>query len=304
MLGAFFWDTVVVKKADIGGKRLIGLAPTAWAQWVTQQPEVVAQEILASEFQWVSRENDVLVKAHSPTDGDFLILNELQLRYSTRLPKRMHAYAALATEKYDLPVYPVLVNILPPPPSITICDRDESTFMGLYSRQDYRVINLWEVEAAIVFQQPLPALLPFVPILKQGGEVTTVERALALLRQDETLVEMEALLAFFASFVLDSDVVRQIMRWDMAVLRESPWYQEILREGERQGRQEGRQEESRSIVLKLLSRRVGDLPPALTAQVQALSLAQLEVLAEALLEFTELADLVNWLDSQADRHLP
>ncbi len=111
---------------------------------------------------------------------------------------------------------------------------------------------------------------------------------------------MEALLAFFASFVLDSDVVRQIMRWDMAVLRESPWYQEILREGERQGRQE----ESRSLVLKLLRRRVGDLPPDLTAQVQVLSLAQLEVLAEALLEFTELADLVNWLDSQADRHLP
>lgn len=306
----------MVKKADIGGKRLIGLAPTAWVQWVTQQADVVAQEILASEFQWVSRENDVLVKAYSPTHGDFLILNELQLRYSTRLPKRMHAYAALATEKYDLPVYPVLVNILPPSPSVTICDRDESTFMGLHSRQYYRVINLWEVEAAIVFQQPLPALLPFVPILKQGGEVTTVERALALLRQDEQLVELEALLAFFASFVLESDVVRQIMRWDMTVLRESPWYQEILREGERQGRQqgwqegwqegrlegrqegrlEGRLEESRSLVLRLLNRRVGDLPPALTAQVQALSLVQLEALGEALLEFTALVDLENWLD--------
>ncbi len=140
--------------------------------------------------------------------------------------------------------------------------------------------------------------------------MATVERALALLRQDEQLVELEALLAFLASFVLDSDVVRQIMRWDMAVLRESPWYQEILREGERQGwqqgkevgrqegRQEGRQGEGRSLILRLLTRRVGDLPPALTAQVQALSLAKLETLGDALLEFTELADLVNWLDSQ------
>jgi hypothetical protein len=34
-------------------------------QWVTQQSDVVAQEILGSEFQWVSRENDVLVKAYS-----------------------------------------------------------------------------------------------------------------------------------------------------------------------------------------------------------------------------------------------
>lgn len=74
---------IVVKKADIGGKRLISLAPTAWVQWVTQQPDVIAQEILGSEFQWLSRENDVLVKAYSPTYGEFLILNELQLRYTT-----------------------------------------------------------------------------------------------------------------------------------------------------------------------------------------------------------------------------
>ncbi len=286
----------MAKKADIGGKRLIGLAPTAWAQWVTQQADVVAQEILGSEFQWVSRENDVLVKAVSPAHGEFLILNELQLRYGTRLPQRMRAYAGLATEKYNLPVYPVLVNILPPAPSVTIATCYESTFMGIRAYQDYRVINLWEVEAAIVFEQSLRALLPFVPILKQGGEVATVQRALGLLRQDEQLVELEALLAFFASFVLESDVVRQIMRWDMTVLRESPWYQEILREGERQGEQRGRREESRSLILRQLHRRVGELPPELTQRVQALELPQLEALGEALLDFTQMADLVAWLD--------
>ena len=64
----------MAKKADIGGKRLIGLAPTAWVQWVTQQPDVVAQEILGSEFQWLSRENDVLVKVKSPVHGQFLLV--------------------------------------------------------------------------------------------------------------------------------------------------------------------------------------------------------------------------------------
>jgi predicted transposase YdaD len=42
---------------------------------------------------------------------------------------------------------------------------------------------------------------------------------------------------------LDSALVQQIMRWDMAVLTESPWYQQILREGEARGQQEGRREE-------------------------------------------------------------
>ncbi len=95
------------------------------------------------------------------------------------------------------------------------------------------------------------------------------------------------------------------MGWDMAVLRESPWYQEILREGERQCRQvgiaEGRLEESRSLIFKLLARRIGNLAPDTTMRVQALSLEQLEALAEALLDFTELADLVSWLDAQRAR---
>ncbi|MCL1473919.1 hypothetical protein [Argonema antarcticum] len=53
------------KSADIGSKRLISLAPDAWVQWVTQNPEVVARDILTSEFQWLSRESDVLIKANS-----------------------------------------------------------------------------------------------------------------------------------------------------------------------------------------------------------------------------------------------
>ncbi|BAS59079.1 hypothetical protein NIES2135_13990 [Leptolyngbya boryana NIES-2135] len=293
----------MVKKADIGGKRLISLAPTAWVQWVTQQPDVIAQEILGSDFQWVSRENDVLVKAYSPTQGEFLILNELQLRYNDKLPVRMRAYAALAEEKYSLPIYPVLINILPPASTVTILDRYESNFMGLQSRQDYQVINLWEIEASIVFEQSLNALLPFVPVLKNGGETTVVQRALNQLRGDQQLVELESLLAFFASFVLGSEIVRQIMRWDMAVLRESPWYQEILREGERlgeqRGKQEGRQEEGRSLILKQLARRVGALSPETTAQVEALSIEQLEELGEALLDFTQIEELTVWLDQNA-----
>jgi predicted transposase YdaD len=50
-----------------------------------------------------------------------------------------------------------------------------------------------------------------------------------------TNIPVETVLAFFATFVLESALVQEIMRWDMAVLRESPWYQEILREGEARG---------------------------------------------------------------------
>jgi hypothetical protein len=46
------------------------------------------------------------------------------------------------------------------------------------------VINLWEVEANLVFEQNIASLLPFVPILKGGGSETTVTNALVELRKN------------------------------------------------------------------------------------------------------------------------
>ena len=229
----------MAKTADIGGKRLISLAPDAWCQWVTQSADVMATELLDSQFQWVSRQNDALIKAHSPKLGEFLVLSELQLRYNENLPRRMRAYAALAEEKYKLSTFPVLVNILPVSAKVTIRDRFDKAFLGLQARQDYRVINLWEIDATLVFKKSLSTLLPFVPILKGGGEVAVIQEAVQLLQQDEQLSELESLLGFFASFVLETELVSQILSWDMTVLRESPWYQEIQQEGVLKGRAEG-----------------------------------------------------------------
>lgn len=59
------------------------------------------------------------------------MLIELQLRYLTRMPKRVRAYSALAEEKFDLPVYPVVVNILPPGPETVISTAYDAEFLGL-----------------------------------------------------------------------------------------------------------------------------------------------------------------------------
>ena len=228
----------MVKPADVSTKRLISLAPDNWVRWVTAIPNINVREILNSEFQWISRESDVLIRVHSPEDGEFLVLNEVQLRYNSKLPRRMRAYAALASEKYNLPTYPVLINILQTN-KVEIPTSYVSNVAGLQVRQDYRVINLWEVDVNVAFEQPLPSLLPFVPILKGGEDESIIREALQILRGNEQLNQLETVLAFFATFVLESALVQEIMRWDMAVLHESPWYQEILREGKAQGEVEG-----------------------------------------------------------------
>jgi len=247
----------------------------------------------------VSRENDILLKVTHPELGEFLLLNELQLRYNRKVPRRMRAYIALVEEKYELPVYPVLLNILPHVVNPQVPTWYESTFQGIRAYQNYQVVNLWEVEVQLVFEQNLRSLLPFVPILKGGGEEGVVREALRELRADEALNELEPLLSFFASFVLELPVVQDIMRWDMAVLRESPWYEQILKEGLQQGReqglQEGRQEGEMQLVLRLLTRRFGVLEARTQQQIRRLSIAQLEALAEALLDFSDVEALEAWL---------
>jgi len=79
----------------------------------------------------------------------------------------------------------------------------------------------------------------------------------------------------------------------LSELKQTKVYQEALHEGEQTG-------EAR-LILRLLNRQIGDISPKLRSQIQSLSLDQLEALGEALLDFSESADLVNWLqDHQSE----
>ncbi len=86
----------MVKKADLGSKRLISLAPNNWVRWIKCDLTLEVQEFLSSEFQWIGRDNDVLLKVTSPDKGTFLMLNELQLKYKKAMPLRIRAYKVLA----------------------------------------------------------------------------------------------------------------------------------------------------------------------------------------------------------------
>ncbi|WP_445634019.1 DUF4351 domain-containing protein [Nostoc sp. DSM 114161] len=74
-------------------------------------------------------------------------------------------------------------------------------------------------------------------------------------------------------------------------LKETRVYREIKEEG----RQEGREEEAANLIIRLLTKRFGELPQEMRFSISGLSLPVLENLSEALLDFTSLADLQAWL---------
>ena len=70
-------------------------------------------------------------------------------------------------------------------------------------------------------------------------------------------------------------------------LKETRVYQEIKEEAEQR---------ERSLILRLLTRRVGELPQEVRSSVENLSLEKLEHLSEALLDFSSMDDLQLWLE--------
>jgi hypothetical protein len=58
---------------------------------------------------------------------------------------------------------------------------------------------------------------------------------------------------------------------------------------------QGRELGERSLVIKQLTRKIGNLSPELLARVNSLSIDRVEALAEDLLDFTSVSDLERWL---------
>ena len=68
-------------------------------------------------------------------------------------------------------------------------------------------------------------------------------------------------------------------------LKQTRVYQEAMEEGERM------------LILRLLTRKLGEIPQGLQGRIEELPLTQLENLGEALLDFEQMGDLVSWLDT-------
>jgi hypothetical protein len=69
-----------------------------------------------------------------------------------------------------------------------------------------------------------------------------------------------------------------------------------IEKGLKQGLEQGLEHE-RSLILRQLARRIGDISPTTRSQIQSLSLTQLESLGEALLDFSQPDDLLEWLQT-------
>jgi predicted transposase/invertase (TIGR01784 family) len=270
--------------------------PDRFASWVLGQ-SVQSATVLKSELSIEP------IRADSVTflkfQGQILHLEfQVKLDSEPPLPLRFLDYWVRLYRLYRLPIYQVLVLLRPPADGTEI----ESAFIYGTTRHEYQVLKMWEQDPALFLNDP--ALLPLATLTAADSPIQLLQQVVqqvSTIESSQQRQELSAYAQLLAGLRFDKALIRQVFQ--EGIMRESVIYQEILQEGETKGKIEGeirgKFEGELSLVLRLLSRRIGSISSNTQAQIQSLSLPQIEALGEALLDFSTPDDLTQWL--QANR---
>jgi hypothetical protein len=82
--------------------------------------------------------------------------------------------------------------------------------------------------------------------------------------------------------------------------RQMPYITSVEQIGYDRGQEDGAQRQARSLLVRLLNYKFRSIPDRIFTQINTLSIAQLEDLSEALLDFQSIADLTTWLNTHSD----
>lgn len=216
---------------------------------------------------------------------------EFQTRTTSKtpIPLRMLDYSVRLIRAYQVNVTQVVIFLQE--------TDDETAFIQEYVNETtthrYRVIRMWEQDSALFLDNP--ALLPLAPLTKTNSPKTLLSQVsenIAKISDKASQQDIAAYTEILAGLKFEKDLIRQFLREE--IMQDSVIYQDILQKGEQRGQKVGVEH----LIMRQINRRFGDLPPALIERIKLLSTEELENLGEALLDFSEVADLVAWLNQE------
>lgn len=262
-------------------------------------------EFLDKEFQQIDRQAeqgrryaDKLVRVWQIQGQEIwlLIHVEIQARSEDTFPERMFSYNLRIFDKFAKPAISLAI----------LCDTDTTWRPNQYSYNypdtklnfefgtvkllDYQ--NRWtELEAS---DNPFATVVKTQETSKKLGERKNWKFSLIRRLYEQGWQERDIRNLYrFIDWVMILPKALEADFWQEFKLFEQERTMSYITTGERIGYERGQQE----LVLRLLQKRVGELPQEVREHIQSLCLNQLEALGEALLDFTGLADLLTWLEA-------
>ncbi|MBD1921147.1 DUF4351 domain-containing protein [Microcoleus sp. FACHB-831] len=263
--------------------------------------EFVDKEVFTDVTAGERYEADLVVKAKfQGQDSFFLIHIENQSRHELDFSQRMFRYFARLYEKFAIPVYPIAIFSYNRPKSQQPNFHQVGFPNKVVLQFNYDVIQLNRLNWRDFLQHQNPvasALMAKMNIDPQERRQVKLEclRLLATLRLDAA--RMQLISGFIDTYLRLSREEELLLRAEIASME--PVEQEVvmqivtswMEEGIEQGLQRGKHEAMLSLIMRQLPKRIGAVNPLLQERIGQLSLTQLEDLAEALLDFSSVADL-------------
>jgi predicted transposase YdaD len=199
------------------------------------------------------------------------------------IPFRILDYSVRLKRQYECPVIQVVIFLQETDNEIATTEAyiDETT------THRYRAIRMWEQNADFFLANE--ALLPLAPLCQTTSPrelLSQVAREVAKIEDNNTRQNTASYTEILAGLRFEKTLIRQLLSED--IMQESVIYQDILQKGE--------QKEALRYTLKLIARRFGQINSSIIDRVQALNTEQLELLGEDFLSFSDVSNLVEWLD--------
>ena len=246
-------------------------------------------------------EVDLLMKVKFRGEEAFFLIHvENQATAQSDFPKRMFRYFARLTEKYDLPVYPVVIFSYDAP------QRQEPKYYQVafpgktVLRFEYEVIQLNRLPWRRFIHQANPVASALMAKMKMAPKdrpkvKTECMRLLSSLKLDPAKTK---LIAVFIEEYLNL-TAQEMKQYEREITKLAPAERqatmELMTSWERSGIEKGLHEGKEDLVVRMICRRFGLVTTTITERLDQLSSDQLNELGESLFDFNSTSDLEQWL---------
>ncbi len=277
------------------------------------EPESVTfrdKEVFTDVTRGERYETDLLAEVRfQEEDSYFLIHLENQASSESDFNQRMFRYFARLHEKFNLPIYPIVIFSYDQPqkPAINYYQVEFPDFQVL--QFNYRVIQLNRLNWRDFLNQPNPvacALMSKMNLAPAERPRVKLEclRLLATLQLDPA--RMQLISGFVDTYLRlnarELEVFNQeFEQIESTTVKEeimeitTSWKEEGKREGKQEGKREGKQEGKQELILNLLTYRFGELSSPIQAEIMRLNSSQLDELGLASYNLENEQDLRRWL---------
>lgn len=269
---------------------LIEQYPADFASWLIGEA-IALTELSPSELSLEPIRADALILLQS---ADIVLHCEFQTNPDSTMPFRMADYALRVFRRFPQKRLVQVVIYLRPTNSELV---KQSTFTANRLRHEFEVVRLWEQPTEIFLQRP--GLLPYA-VLSQASDrpsvLKSVAAAIDAIPNPQQQRNLSAASGILAGLVLSKQMIQRVLRKEL--MQESVIYQELREDAREEARREVLME-AQAFILRLLTRKIGEVPVPLQSQIKTLSISELEDLGEALLSFETSTDLNNWFTRSA-----